>query len=98
MKSLSAGLAFFNFSTISALLLGLIVGGLSRPVAWAAIIICLVFALLAYFFTTDVPLRSRPDKLTAPTPANPLNRQQMRESRGSQPHVYLHPKHSYLSI
>src|SRR5438270_10164732 len=98
MKSLSAGLAFFNFSTISALLLGLIVGGLSRPVAWAAIIIGLVIAFLAYFFTTDVPLRSRPAKLTEPAPAEPLTRKQKRERRARQAHVILPPKERYRSI
>src|SRR5437588_3229886 len=53
MKWLSGGLTFVNFATVCGLLIGMLTGGLSTPVAVAALIIAAGFALLAYLRTTD---------------------------------------------
>src|SRR5207244_8773317 len=53
MKWLSGGLTFVNFATISGLLIGMLTGGLSTPVAFAALILAAAFALLAYLGTSD---------------------------------------------
>jgi len=53
MKWLSGGLTFVNFATVCGLLLGMLTGGLSTPVALAALILAAGFALLAYLRTTD---------------------------------------------
>src|SRR5437899_8552369 len=53
MKWLSGGLSFVNFATISGLLIGMLTGGLSTPVAFAALILAAAFALLAYLRTSD---------------------------------------------
>src|SRR5438132_21592 len=53
MKWLAGGLTFVNFATISGLLIGMLTGGLSTPVAFAALILAAAFALLAYLRTSD---------------------------------------------
>jgi len=53
MKCLSAGLTFVNFASICGLLIGMLTGGLSTPVAIAALILAAAFAVLAYLRTTD---------------------------------------------
>src|SRR5712692_10660648 len=53
MKWLAGGLTFVNFATICGLLMGMLTGGLSTPVAFAALILAAAFALLAYLRTTD---------------------------------------------
>lgn len=53
MKWLSGGLTFVNFATICGLLIGMLTGGLSTPVAFAALILAAAFALLAYLRTSD---------------------------------------------
>src|SRR5437016_13545398 len=53
MKWLSGGLTFVNFATICGLLIGMLTGGLSRPVAFAALLLAAAFAILAYLRTTD---------------------------------------------
>jgi hypothetical protein len=68
MKWLSGGLTFVNFATICGLLIGMVTGGLSTfvarfgiaiapglstTVAWTAIVVGAVFALLAYLTTED---------------------------------------------
>ena len=53
MKWLSGGLTFVNFATISGLLIGMLTGGLSTPVAFAALILAAAFALFAYLRTSD---------------------------------------------
>src|SRR5438128_12680847 len=53
MKWLGSGLTFVNFATICGLLIGMLTGGLSTPVAFAALILAAAFALLAYLRTTD---------------------------------------------
>ena len=62
MKSLSAGLTFVNFATICGLLIGMLAGGLSTPVAITALVLAAAFAALAYLKTDDpqpppLPLR-----------------------------------------
>src|SRR5438309_4964008 len=58
MKWLSGGLTFVNFATISGLLIGMLTGGLSTPVAFAALILAAAFALLAYLRTSDPKSRT----------------------------------------
>src|SRR5438105_9913355 len=53
MKWLSSGLTFFNLTTVSGLIIGMIFGGLSLPVAWTALVLGAAFAVLAYVRTTD---------------------------------------------
>src|SRR5438128_10502604 len=53
MKWLSGGLTFVNFATISGLLIGMLTGGLSTPVAFSALILAAAFALFAYPRTSD---------------------------------------------
>src|SRR5256886_11074545 len=53
MKWLSGGLTFVNFATICGLLIGMAAGGLSTAVAFAALILALAFAVLAYLKTSD---------------------------------------------
>src|SRR5690349_16967498 len=53
MKWLSSGLTFVNFATICGLLIGMLTGGLSTPVAFAALILAAAFAVLAYLRTSD---------------------------------------------
>src|SRR5438105_2720959 len=58
MKWRSGGLTFVNFATISGLLIGMLTGGLSTPVAFAALILAAAFALLAYLRTSDPKSRT----------------------------------------
>src|SRR2546421_3317495 len=53
MRGLSAGLVFFSCSVVSAVLLGLIAGGLGPVTAWLSILLGIAAALLAYFTTVD---------------------------------------------
>jgi hypothetical protein len=53
MKGLSAGLTFFNCSTVVGLLLGMIAGGLNRPITVVAIFVGILAALAAYIGTED---------------------------------------------
>src|SRR5881227_854966 len=53
MKWLSGGLTFVNFATICGLLIGMLTGGLSAPVAFVALILAAAFAVLAYLRTSD---------------------------------------------
>ena len=53
MKWLSGGLTLVNFATICGLFIGMLTGGLSTAVAFAALILAAGFALLAYLRTTD---------------------------------------------
>jgi hypothetical protein len=77
MKWLSAALAFFNATTLLALITGILAHGLTRPVATFAIVAGLLVALLAYRTTADVPLRVRKPK-PEPVPSEPKSRRQQR--------------------
>ena len=61
MKWLSGGLTFVNFATICGLLIGMVTGGLSTPVALVALVLAAAFGLLAYLRTSDP--KSEPDSL-----------------------------------
>src|SRR5437016_9453024 len=61
MKWLSGGLTFVNFATICGLLIGMVTGGLSTPVALVALVLAAAFGLLAYLRTSDP--KSEPDTL-----------------------------------
>src|SRR5256714_1902386 len=61
MKWLSGGLTFVNFATICGLLIGMVTGGLSTPVALVALLLAAAFGLLAYLRTSDP--KSEPDSL-----------------------------------
>ncbi len=52
MKGLSASLTFLNCSTVSALILGMLGGGLNPPIALAALILGILAGALAYLRTT----------------------------------------------
>ena len=77
MKWLSAALAFFNATTLLALITGIVAHGLTRPVATFAIVGGLLVALLAFRTTANVPLRVRKPK-PEPVPAAPKSRRQQR--------------------
>jgi hypothetical protein len=82
MKWLSAGLTFFNASTISGLVLGLAAHGLSRPAATLAVVIGLVASFLAYWFTAATPLRAPEPKIeNAPEGESPRKRRRNRRAR-----------------
>jgi hypothetical protein len=53
MKWLAGGLTFVNAATVFGLLIGMLTGGLSTPVALIAILLGIVFASAAYFQTSD---------------------------------------------
>ena len=83
MKWLSAGLAFFNASTIFALVVGMMAHGLNRSVAIFCVLAGLVVAFLAYQATVHIPLRApKPKPPPAPPPPETMSkRQQRREER-----------------
>jgi hypothetical protein len=58
MKGLSAGLTFFNCSTVVALLLGLLAGGLNQAIAFIALISGVLAGIAAYLRTGDPPANS----------------------------------------
>src|SRR3977135_2823514 len=53
MKGLSAGLTFVNFSTICAVLLGIVAGGLGLTSAVVSLAVGAGAAIAAYFTTID---------------------------------------------
>jgi hypothetical protein len=53
MKVLSAGLTFFNFSTVCAVFLGLIAGGLGPVLGSLSLFVGAILGVLAYFSTYD---------------------------------------------
>src|ERR1700730_10762787 len=58
MKCLSAGLTFFSFSTVSAVLLGLAAGGLGPTTTFVSLLVGFALAVLPFFATCDpVPPR-----------------------------------------
>jgi hypothetical protein len=84
MKWLSAGLTFFNGTTILALLLGMIANGVSRPVAIISLVGGLLIGAVAYYFTAAVPLQLRKPKPPPETAIAKSKRQQRREERARQ--------------
>jgi hypothetical protein len=53
MRGLSAGLTFLNVSTVCALILGMLGGGLNAPIACAALILGVLAGVAAYLGTID---------------------------------------------
>ena len=53
MKWLSGGLTFVNCAIFSALLLGILAGGLNRGLAWLCLIVGLIAAVAAFVSTRD---------------------------------------------
>ena len=98
MKWLSAGLTFFNCATMSALLVGMMAGGLTRPVGTFAVLAGLAAALLAWLFTTDVPLRAATPRPPEPAPEELTGRRRRRNKRSRETAVIVSPRERYRSI
>ena len=97
MKGLAAGLTFFNLSTMAALLAGLMVGGLSRPVATFAILAGVIGALLAYYYTAGVTPRAASTKAVEP-PVESSRRKRRRQRRDRETEPVIPPQERYRSI
>jgi hypothetical protein len=97
MKWLSAALAFFNATTVLALLTGIVAHGLSRPLATLCVIAGLLIGLLAYRTTADVPLRARKPKPPPAPPEIKSRRQQRREARARKVLAQEAPRWRYRS-
>src|SRR3954468_1937272 len=78
MKWLSAALAFFNATTVFALVTGIMAHGLTRPVATFCVVAGLLVGFLAYSTTAEVPLRARKPKPPPPAPPEPKSKRQLR--------------------
>jgi hypothetical protein len=97
MKWLSATLAFFNATTVIALVTGILAHGLSRPVATFALVVGLLIAFLAYRATADVPLRVCKPKPPPVIPEPKSRRQQRREERARKNQAGEAPRWRYRS-
>lgn len=98
MKWLSAGLTFFNVSTVGALLLGMLAQGLSKPVALFAVVTALVAAVVAYWVTDPSPLRApKPAPVVEPPPPVPT-RKRKRDRRAKDLLVIVPPRERYRSV
>src|SRR2546421_8538814 len=98
MKWLSAALAFFNSTTILALVTGIVAHGLSRPVATFCIVAGLLVGFLAYCATAEIPLRVRKPKPAPSPPETKSRRQQRREARAQKGLPTEAPRRRYRSI
>ena len=98
MKWLSAGLTFFNVSTVCALLVGMLAHGLSKPVAIFAVVAGLVGAVIAYWVTDAAPLRApKPAPVVEqPPPVQPRKRKRDRRAKDSP--VIVPPRERYRSV
>lgn len=85
MKWLSAGLAFFNATTMGSVLLGLIANGISRPVAVCSLILGLIAGFIAYQMTDARPLRIRKPRPPEEMSVQKSKRQLRREQRAGIP-------------
>ena len=98
MKWLSAGLTFFNASTVCALILGMIAQGLSKPVAVLSTLIGLIAAFIAYWVTDAGTSRPATPKAEA-IPAEPVTaRKRKRNRRARESVVMVPPSERYRSI
>jgi len=98
MKWLSAALAFFNSTTVLALVTGMMAHGLNKAVATFSIVAGLLIGILAYYGTADVPLRvGKPQPAPAP-PETKSRRQQRREERARKGLAPEGPRSRYRSI
>lgn len=97
MKWLSAGLTFFNVSTVCALLVGMLAHGLSKPIAVFSVLAGLVAAGIAYWVTDTAPLREpKPASVEPPPPVQSRKRGRDRRAKGSP--VIVPPRQRYRSI
>ena len=97
MKWLSAGLTFFNASTVCALLMGLLAGGLSRTVAVFSVLLGLIAAFIAYRVTDAASLRPPKPALAEPSPP-PQIRKRRRNRHAKDLPVLTPPGERYRSI
>jgi hypothetical protein len=98
MKWLSAGLTFFNATTVCALVAGMAAHGLSKPVAIFSVVVGLVAGVIAYR-VTDAGVR----RLPAPEPETssaetPVTSKRSRKRRAQEPVVIVAPSRRYRSI
>ena len=98
MKWLSAGLTFFNASTVCALVVGMIAQGLSKPVAWLAIAVGLVWAFVAFWETDAAPLRLPTPAPQPPPPVPNPTRKRNRKRRATESVAMIPPRQRYRSI
>jgi hypothetical protein len=98
MKWLSAALAFFNATTVLALVAGIVAHGLSRPLATFCVVAGLLVGFLAYSATADVPLRVRKPKPPPAPPETKSRRQQRREARAKKVLTNEAPPWRYRSV
>jgi hypothetical protein len=97
MKWLSAGLTFFNVSTVCALLVGMLAHGLSSPIAVFSVLAGLAVAVIAYWSTDAAPLRPPKPAPVEPPPPAPT-RKRSRDRRGTDTPVIVPPRQRYRSI
>ncbi|MCA1659040.1 MAG: hypothetical protein LC642_00650 [Verrucomicrobiaceae bacterium] len=94
MKWLSAGLTFFNATTVCALLAGMVANGLSRSVAVFSLLLGLTAALVAYWVTDAAPLRRAKPAIAEPSSAPPARKRR----HDSDTPVIVPPSQRYRSI
>src|SRR5687768_14565012 len=98
MKWLSAGLTFFNVSTVSALLVGMLANGLNKPIAVLAMVVGLTAALIAYWVTDAVPLRAPKPAPVEPPPPPVQPRKRKRDRRAKDFPVIVPARERYRSV
>ena len=98
MKWLSAGLTFFNASTVCALVVGMVAQGLSKPIAIFSVVVGLAAAVIAYWVTDAAPLRApKPAPVVEPPP--PVQpRKRKRDRRAKDLPVIVPPRERYRSV
>jgi len=97
MKWLSALLTFANISVVASVLLGMAEGGLSRSLATLSMLIGLIAAVLAWWFTEYDPSRWRPLEQPNPPPETPLSRRALKRLK-KEPVVVTPPRERYRHI
>lgn len=99
MKWLSAGLTFFNVSTVCALLAGMLAHGLGKPIAVFSVLAGLAAALIAYWVTAATPLRQRQPKPPPVEPPPPVQkRKRRRDRRAEDSTIIIPPRERYRSV
>lgn len=97
MKWLSAGLTFFNVSTVCALLVGMLALGLSKPIAIFSVLVGLVVAFVAYRATDQARLRPpKPAPVEPPPPVQTRKRKRDRRAQASP--IIAPPRERYRSV
>src|SRR5688572_30148094 len=98
MKWLSAGLTFFNVSTVCALLVGMLADGLSKPIAIFSVVVGLAAAIIAYWVTDAAPLRAPKPVPVEPPPPPVQSRKRKRDRRAKDFPVIVPPRERYRSV